>query len=201
MVGIGPLITVPLVVAALHEHAIVAWLLGALLAMCAGLVYAELGSLYPGAGGTFLYLREAFGPQGAGRFFSFLFIWQFVLSTPLIIASGYIGFASYAAYLVPALATRPALQSLLACGVGIVTILLLYRALPAVVGIALGLGAAAVATLLIVAAAGALGGALVITLYDYLGYGEICALGAETRRAERTIPLAVVCSVLIVAAL
>ena len=218
MVGIGPLITVPLVVAALHEHAIVAWLLGALLAMCDGLVYAELGSLYPGAGGTFLYLREAFGPQGAGRFFSFLFIWQFVLSTPLIIASGYIGFASYAAYLVPALATRPALQSLLACGVGIVTILLLYRALPAVVGIALGLGAAAVATLLIVAAAGAhapiapatpstplaagaLGGALVITLYDYLGYGEICALGAETRRAERTIPLAVVCSVLIVAAL
>src|SRR3974390_371439 len=99
MVGIGPLITVPLVVAALHEHAIVAWLLGAVVAICDGLVYAELGSLYPGEGSTFVYLREAFGPERAGRFFAFLFIWQFVLSTPLVLASGYIGFASYAAYL------------------------------------------------------------------------------------------------------
>lgn len=217
MVGIGPLITVPLVVAALHEHAIVAWILGAILAICDGLVYAELGSLYPGEGGTYVYLREAFGPERAGRFFSFLFIWQFVLSTPLIIASGYIGFAAYAAYLAPALATHPLVQNLLACSVGVLTIVLLYRALPAIVRIALGLGVVAVATLVIVAAAGAthpavaapstpfaigaLGGALVITLYDYLGYGEICALGGEVRRAERTIPLAVVLSVALVAAL
>ncbi len=97
------------------------------------------------------------------------------------------------------------------------TIVLLYRALPAIVRIALGLGVVAVATLVIVAAAGAthpavaapstrfaigaLGGALVITLYDYLGYGEICALGGEVRRAERTIPLAVVLSVALVATL
>jgi amino acid transporter len=217
MVGIGPLITLPLVVGALHEHAIVAWVLGALLAVCDGLVYAELGSLYPGEGGTYVYLREAFGPERAGRFFSFLYIWQFVLSTPLIIASGYIGFAAYAAYLAPGLATRPLVQSLLACAVGALTIVLLYRAIPAIVRIALGLGIAAVATLAIVAtaglthavlaapstpfAAGALGGALVITLYDYLGYGEICALGAEIRRPERTIPLAVVLSIALVALL
>ncbi len=217
MVGIGPLITVPLVVAALHEHAIVAWLLGALLAVCDGLVFAELGSLFPGEGGTYVYLREAFGAEGAGRFFSFLFIWQFVLSTPLVIASGYIGFASYAAYLVPGLAARPLAQSLLACAVGVLTIILLYRALPAIVRVALILGVAAVATLLIVAAAGiahaavaapstpfaigALGGALVITLYDYAGYGTVCALGGEVRRPERTIPLGVVLSVFLVAAL
>jgi amino acid transporter len=217
MVGIGPLITLPLVVAALHEHAIVAWLLGALLAACDGLVYAELGSLYPGEGGTYVYLREAYGPEEAGRFFSFLFIWQFVLSTPLIIASGYIGFASYAAYLAPALANHPTLQSIVGCGVGLLTIALLYRAIPAVVRVALFLGAVAVATLLIVAlsgayhtapslpathfAFGALGGALVITLYDYLGYGEICALGSEIRRPERTIPLSIVLSIGIVAVL
>jgi amino acid transporter len=217
MVGIGPLITLPLVVAALHEHAIVAWVLGAVLAACDGLVYAELGSLYPGEGGTYVYLREAFGPQGAGRFFSFLFIWQFVLSTPLIIASGYIGFASYAAYLSPALATHPLAQSLVGCAVGLLTIVLLYRAIPGIVRVALCLGVAAVATLVVVAfsgafhapaavpatpfAFGALGGALVITLYDYLGYGEICALGSEIRRPERTIPLSIVLSIALVAVL
>ncbi|HEY2554381.1 MAG TPA: amino acid permease, partial [Candidatus Cybelea sp.] len=119
----------------------------------------------------------------------------------------------------PALTTHPFAQSLLGCAVGLLTIFLLYRAIPAIVRIALGLGAVAVATLAVVAAAGAvhplvaapvtpldpkafgvaLGGALVITLYDYLGYGEICALGGEIRRPERTIPLAVVFSVAIVA--
>ena len=54
----------------------------------------------PGSGGTYQYLREGFGPR-YGRLMAFLFIWQFILSGPLEIASGYIGFANYARYVWP----------------------------------------------------------------------------------------------------
>lgn len=75
MIGIGPLITIPLVVGALHGPlSLAGWLLGAVLALCDGLVWAELGSLYPGSGGTYGYLREAFGRHGWGRLLAFLFV-------------------------------------------------------------------------------------------------------------------------------
>ena len=62
MIGIGPLITIPLVLGALHGPlSLVGWMAGAGLALCDGLVWAELGSLYPGSGGTYGYLREIFG--------------------------------------------------------------------------------------------------------------------------------------------
>ena len=221
MVGAGPFITLPLVVAALHGSvSAVAWVLGALIALCDGLVWAELASRYPRSGGTYTYLREAFGPRGPGRFVAFLFVWQFLFWAPLILASGYIGFAQYAAYLIPALAA-PIPTHLVAVGVGIVTLAALYRAIPQIARAALVLGAVALVTLLVVAFAGlthpyaplaqtipstfnfsvglvALGGALVITLYDYGGYGDVCALGDEVIAPVRTIPLAVVLSVLFV---
>ena len=94
MVGAGPFITLPLVVTALHGSvSAIAWVLGALIALCDGLVWAELGARYPRSGGTYTYLREAFGPRGPGRFVAFLFVWQFLFWAPLILASGYIGFA------------------------------------------------------------------------------------------------------------
>ena len=89
MVGIGPLVTIPLVLTSLHGSlALLGWVVGALLGLCDGLVWAELGSRFPGSGGTYVFLREAFGRKGAGHFLSFLFVWQFVLSAPLLLASG-----------------------------------------------------------------------------------------------------------------
>ena len=80
MIGIGPLVTIPLVVAALGGPlALVGWIAGAVVALCDGLVWAELSSHYPGSGGTYVYLRNVFGPNGPGRALAFLFNWQFLL--------------------------------------------------------------------------------------------------------------------------
>lgn len=99
MIGVGPFITMPLVVAAMGgPQAILGWIFGALFAMCDGLVWAELGAAMPGSGGSYRFLRETYGPQKFGRLISFLFIWQLSFSAPLSIASGCIGLAGYAAY-------------------------------------------------------------------------------------------------------
>jgi amino acid transporter len=222
MIGAGPLVTIPLVVTALHGSvSVVAWIAGASIALCDGLCYAELASLFPRSGGTYAYLREAFGPR-YGRFAAFLFVWQFLFWAPLTLATGYIGFAQYASYLMPALAA-PAAQHALALGVGVATLLALYRTIPRVAGTALVLGTIALGTLAVVAVCGlahptqdfaalvpralgangfgaaALGAALVITLYDYGGYAGICSLGDEVIAPVRTIPRAVVLSVAFVA--
>src|SRR6266700_4974726 len=102
MVGIGPYITIPLLLAAMGgPHALLAWLVGALIAFCDGLVWAELGAALPKAGGSYNYLREAYGPSTAGRWLSFMMVWQIMFSAPLSVASGSIGFANYFRYLRP----------------------------------------------------------------------------------------------------
>ena len=106
MIGVGPFITLPLVVAAMHgPQALLGWVAGAGLALCDGLVWAELGASFPEAGGSYEYLKEIYGRKSFGRLASFLFIWQLTFSAPLSIASGCIGLASYAGYLWPGLRT------------------------------------------------------------------------------------------------
>src|SRR5258707_10928643 len=104
MIGVGPFITMPLVVSAMGgPQALLGWVVGALLAVCDGLVSAELGAALPASGGSYRYLREMYGPQKWGRLISFLFIWQVSFSAPLSIATGCIGLAGYAAYYWPEL--------------------------------------------------------------------------------------------------
>jgi basic amino acid/polyamine antiporter, APA family len=104
MIGVGPFVTLPLIVLAMHgPQAILGWILGAVLAACDGLVWAELGAAMPQAGGSYQYLRTIYGPKKAGRFLSFLYIWQVSFSAPLSIASGCVGLAQYAGYLWPGL--------------------------------------------------------------------------------------------------
>jgi APA family basic amino acid/polyamine antiporter len=104
MIGVGPFVTLPLIVLAMHgPQAILGWILGAVLAACDGLVWAELGAAMPKAGGSYEYLRIIYGPRTTGRYLSFLYIWQLSFSAPLSIASGCVGLAQYAGYLWPAL--------------------------------------------------------------------------------------------------
>ena len=106
MIGVGPFITLPLIVSAMGgPQAMLGWVIGAVLAMCDGLVWAELGAAMPGSGGSYRFLREIYGRNGLGRMISFLFIWQLSFSAPMSIASGAIGFAGYAAYLFKGLDT------------------------------------------------------------------------------------------------
>src|SRR3974377_1870417 len=104
MIGVGPFITLPLVVAAAGgPQAMLGWIAGALLALCAGPVWAELGAAMPEAGGSYQYLKQIYGPNSLGRLLSFLFIWQLSFSAPLSIASGCVGLAHYAGYIWPGL--------------------------------------------------------------------------------------------------
>src|ERR1700688_2090766 len=106
MIGVGRFITMPLVLSAMGgPQAMLGWIAGAMLAVCDGLVSAELGSVFPGSGGSYRYLSEIYGPRKWGRLISFLFIWQLSFSAPLSIASGCIGLAGYAAYYWPSLET------------------------------------------------------------------------------------------------
>jgi amino acid transporter len=106
MIGVGPFITIPLIVAAMGgPQAMLGWIIGAVLVMCDGLVWAELGTSMPHSGGPYNYLKEIYGPKGWGRLMSFLFIWQLTFSAPLSIASGGIGLAQYSTYIFPWMGT------------------------------------------------------------------------------------------------
>jgi amino acid transporter len=106
MIGIGPFITIPLIIhAAGGPQAMLGWILGAALAICDGMVWAELGAALPRAGGSYEYLKEIYGARSLGRLFSFLYVWQLMMSAPLSAASGCVGIAQYAAFIFPSLQT------------------------------------------------------------------------------------------------
>ena len=112
MIGVGPFITIPLLMTALGgPQAMLGWIVALVIVICDGMVWSELGAAMPGSGGSFRYLREAFGRETFGRLMAFLFVWQFVLSGPLEIASGYIGFAQYASYHLERLDARRAYRA------------------------------------------------------------------------------------------
>src|SRR6516162_1269532 len=108
MIGVGPFITLPLVIAAAgYNLSVWAWLLGAGIAVADGLVWAELGAAFPRAGGSYAFLREIYGPDRAGNWLSFLYVWQLSFSAPLSIASGCIGLSSFLAWFWPGLENAP----------------------------------------------------------------------------------------------
>ena len=99
MIGVGPFITIPILLGKMHgPQAILGWVIGAVVALCDGMVWAELGAAMPGTGGPYRYLSEAYGPKRLGRLMSFLFIWETIILAPLSIASGAVGFAQYARF-------------------------------------------------------------------------------------------------------
>jgi amino acid transporter len=247
MIGVGPFITIPLMVSAMHgPQAMFGWILGALLVTCDGLVWAELGASLPEAGGPVRYLRAMYGPR-VGRWLSFLFVWQLSFSAPLSMASGCIGFAQYAAYLWPSLSTTIVSRELslsifgigampigftmtrgtfVAMATAAIAVLLLYRRITIIGRLAAFLWIGVVGTTLWVIASGVthfnpslaftfppgaltpstdfftgLGAALLIAVYDYWGYYNVCYLGSEIRDPGRVIPRAILLSIAAVALL
>jgi amino acid transporter len=167
MVGVGPFVTLPLIVGVMGgPQAILGWLMGALLSLCDGLIWSELGTAYPEAGGSYAYLKHLYGERTLGRAFSFLYAWQLLISAPLSIASGCIGFSHYVSFFFPE-ASRPlAATSLLgvpvvlsgqtliamaACGIAIVV---LYRSIFAIDRIVRWLGLVVGLTLVLIIVAG-----------------------------------------------
>ena len=102
MVGIGPFITLPMVIGMMNgPYFLYAWIAGAFLSIVDAMVWSELGAAFPRAGGSYNFLKEAYGKNKAGKMMSFLFVWQTMIQAPLVIASAAIGFAKYFSYLVP----------------------------------------------------------------------------------------------------
>ena len=108
MIGVGPFITLPLVIAATgYRLSVWAWVVGAAIAVADGLVWAELGAALPRAGGSYAFLREIYEPEGPGNWLSFLFVWQLTFTAPLSIASGCIGLSGFLAVFWPGLESAP----------------------------------------------------------------------------------------------
>jgi amino acid transporter len=100
MVGVGPFITIPMFVGAMGgPQAMIGWVLGALVAIADGFVWSELAAAFPGSGGTYHFFDAVYGEARIGRLLKFLFVWQFLFSGPLELASGAMGIAQYAGYL------------------------------------------------------------------------------------------------------
>ena len=223
MMGAGPFITIPLLMSALGgPQAMLGWIVALVIVICDGMVWSELGAAMPGSGGSFHYLREAYGRERFGRLMGFLFVWQFVLSGPLEIASGYIGFAQYASFLWAGL-TRPWVIALVTV-VGLINIALLYRRIQSIAKITVSLWVGTLITVLAVILTGAthfnprlafdfppgafnfslgfflgLGAASRIGIYDYLGYYDVCYIGDEVENPGRVIPRSILISTIAVA--
>ena len=233
MIGVGPFITLPLVIAAAgFRLSVWAWLLGAAIAVADGLVWAELGAAFPRAGGSYAFLREIYGPERAGNWLSFLYVWQLSFSAPLSIASGCIGLSSFLGMFWPGLDGTPfgALPGLhysnfAAAAACLMMTWLLYRNLKTVTWMAWVMFAGVLISIAGVIVSGfahasATGGfhlpvgpaismhaaiaglaqGTLLTTYCYWGYYNITFLGGEVRRPEKTIPRAILLSVLFVAA-
>jgi amino acid transporter len=223
MMGVGPFITIPLLMTALGgPQAMLGWLVALLIVIPDGMVWSELGSAMPGSGGSYVYLREGFGREKWGRLAAFLFIWQFILSGPLEIASGYIGFAQYLGYLWPSLSSVQ--FALIAAAVGVLNLALLYRPIASLgpLTVALWIGSLLTTAAVIVTGAGhfsarvafdfppgafnfslgfliGLGAASRVGIYDYLGYYDICYIGDEVKEPARVIPRSILVSIVCVA--
>ncbi|MDG3003371.1 APC family permease [Paludisphaera mucosa] len=241
MVGVGPFITIPAIIATMGgPQAMLGWILGAVVALADGFVWCELASAFPGSGGTYHFFDAAYGESLLGRSLKFLFVWQFLFSGPLEVATGAIGLAQYVSFFFPQLQQPawnwgviiPGLDSpvpwfnvLGVAVMGLVTFLA-YRRIEVAGRLLVVLWVGMLFTVGWVIATGlshfdarlafsfpehawdatsanatGLGMALAIAMYDFLGYYQICYLGDEVEDPSRTIPRAILISVLAIAAI
>jgi len=222
MVGIGPFLTIPLALAAMGgPQAMLGWILGALLALCDGMVWAELGSRIPDSGGSYHYLLQAFGPKSFGRLMAFLFLWQSLLIGPISIASGAVGFAEYAGVFH---AMTPMQLKLVAMALCLINLAVLYRSIRSIGFLSIVVTVVVLATCCWIILSGlthfqpsmafdfpagafhlshqfflGLGSATLIAAYDYGGYNNVCLLGGEVKTPQRNIPRTVLLSIFVVA--
>lgn len=223
MVGIGPFVVMPFVVAQFSSGLFIwAWIFGAFTALMDAMIWSELGAKYPQAGGTYNFHRIAFGEKG-GKLMSFLFVWQTSIQAPLVIASASIGFAQYLTYLIPLEGWE---QKVVSGGLVILVFLLLYRKIETIGKISVIMGSIVILTIIWIIISGltnqqqslrliptghesfftyafwaALGQASVKTVYAYLGYYNVCHLGGEIKNPGKNIPRSIFISIFGIATL
>lgn len=211
MVGIGPFITLPMVIGILNgPYFLYAWVAGAVLSIIDAMIWSELGAAFPMAGGSYNFLKETYKDSKLGKLMSFLFVWQTMIQAPLVIASAAIGFASYFSFITP---LGPVASKLVSGGVVVAVILLLFRKIEDIGKISVFLWIAVIGTMAWIISGGliqgnfldpivhmndgfqfdhafvaALGFASVKSVYSYLGYYNVCHLGGEIVNPSKNIP-------------
>lgn len=179
-------------------------LAAALVAGLTGLSYAELSSFIPKAGGEYYYVRRAMG-----EFPAFVVTWLLAVGVMICGAAVALGFASYFSgmfgtdQVVTASVLIAACGALLVYGIkqsawvaGLCTILELTGL---AIIIVVGLPTLGTVNYLETAPLGATGllSAATLIFFAYIGFEEIVQLSEETRDPTRTIPRAVVLSIVI----
>ena len=223
MVGIGPFVTLPIVMGLMGGMFLYAWIAGALLSLIDAMIWSELGAAYPMAGGSYNFLKEAYGKNGMGRLMSFLYVWQTVIQAPLVAASAAIGFSQYLGYLVD----LTDWQAKAVSGAVIIFItFLLYRKIDSIgkIGVLLWTGVLLTLGWIIIGGIAhgnflqplkdintdfswsqlvsfVFGQACVKTIYSYLGYYNVCHLGGEIKDPGKNIPRSMFISVIGIAIL
>lgn len=220
MVGIGPFITIPLILSSMGgPQAIFGWIAGAILAMADGLVWSELAAALPGEGGSYVYLREAFQYR-SGKLMPFLFVWSTLIATPLIMSTGMIGMANYLAFFWPHMTQLN--TEWVAVGITALTVALLWRHIESIGKITMVLWAGMIVTVLLVIVAAfthfnahmafsfpkgafapssfllGLGGGMLISIYDYMGYYTTAYMGDEIKNPGRVMPRSIIYSIIAV---
>ncbi len=224
MVGIGPFVTLPLVIGLMNgPHFLYAWIAGAVLSIVDAMVWSEYGAALPLAGGTYNFLKEAYGPGKLGKMLSFLFVWQTCIQAPLVIASAAIGFASYLSYFYP-LTTMA--SKAVSGGVVILIVVLLYRKIDEIGKISVMLWVGVLLIMVWIIGGGfmqghmmepikhindtvelnwlfvvGLGTGMVKSVYSYLGYYNVCHLGGEIINPGKNIPRSMFISIMGIAVL
>jgi fructoselysine transporter len=219
MVGIGPFITLPMVIGMMNgPFFLYAWVAGAFLSMIDAMVWSELGAAFPMAGGSYNFLKETFGKEKLGKLMSFLFVWQTMIQAPLVIASASIGFAYYFSYLFPLTLLW---SKVLSGAVVVLIVVLLYRKIEAIGKISIVMWTAVILTLFWIIGGGiahgnflspirhindginlnyafvtAIGFASVKSVYSYLGYYNVCHLGGEIVNPSKNIPRSMFLSII-----
>jgi amino acid transporter len=223
MVGIGPFVMMSIVMQIMGSNLFLwAWIFGALTALIDGMIWSELGAAYPLAGGSYNFLKEAYGKKG-GPLLSFLFVWQTCLMSSMVVASGAIGFAQTLEYLVKLDKWG---EKAVSGAVVIVITALLFRNIREIGKISVFLWSGVIITILWIILSGfthrhvsysfmptgnqslfsvsfalLAGQASVKTVYSYLGYYNVCHLGGEIRNPGRNIPRSIFISIFCISAL
>ena len=223
MVGIGPFVVMPIVIGLIGSQFLFAWIAGAVLSLIDAMVWSELGAAYPLAGGSYNFLKEAYGKDKVGRMMSFLYVWQTIIQAPLVAASATIGFSQYLGYLIHLDSWQ---QKAVSGAVIIFITFLLYRKIDSIGKLGVLLCSGVLLTLGWIIIGGishgnffqplsqvhvgfswqyllsfVFGQACVKTVYSYLGYYNVCHLGGEIKNPGRNIPRSMFISIIGIAIL
>lgn len=194
------------------------WVVGGVLSIAGGFVYAEMGAMIPKSGGMYVYIREAFGDLPA-FLYAWVAFWVILAGADAAVAAG---FAEYLSVFFPSLGSAHVVASVgghpvtAAQLVAIAAVLLLSAThyvgikegariqgvftsmiLLALLWIAAGgalaarpAAAAAAASPAVPITAAAFGTAMVAVFWCFYGWNEIVAAAGEVARPERNLPIA-----------